>query len=102
MLNSNFQRIPTSRVPTSQAQKVLGDEEFEDEEVVALYSYVDGTLSGVSMGGLLAPLAVRMDPDWFVSMHPSLQQPACQIQVTRRGSDVQCHLQLKPGEAGQK
>lgn len=101
-LKSNFQSVTTSWVPTSQGQKVLGDEEFEDEELTALGSCVDRALSGVSVGGLVAPLAVRMDSHWFLSMRPPLQQPVCQIQVAQRGSDVECYLQLKPGKAGQE
>lgn len=97
VLNSNFQRVPTSGVPTSQGQKVFADEELENEKLAFLCSCVYGTLSGVSMGGLVAPLAVRMNPHWFLSTHPSLQQPTGQVQVAQSGSNVEGYLQLKSG-----
>ena len=73
--NGDLHGVLTLRIPARQGQNAAADEELEDEELAPLARDVHGAFGGVRMGGLVAPLAVRVDPHWLLSTHSSLQHP---------------------------
>lgn len=97
VLEGDPQGVTTLGIPTGKGQNAAGDKEFEDGELAALDGGDGGTLGGVGVGHLVAPLTVRVDPHRLNGTYPPLQQPVGQVQVAQRSSDVECHPELEPG-----
>ena len=97
VLKGDPQGVTTLGILTGKGQNAAGDTEFEDGELAALDGGDSGTLGDVGVGRLVAPLTVRVNPHRLNDTHPPLQQPAGQVQVAQRSSDVECHPELEPG-----